>query len=460
MLDIFTVVFERPREFEECMRRLYATTELPFRLIVVVNDQTDASAAIVARLQAEHDNVETIVNPDNRWCGAASNQALERVTTDYAVYLCSRECFLFERGWATEAVAYMDAHPRVGIAGSLSHSPVYRTGRDYTVVLPVWKQFRRKDYVDTRLDDDFAHVQGGFFILRMSMAREIGCFNPRIPHDYMDVEYSYVIEASGWDLGELPAADIRHNNTYPAIEGYRPTKSVYHPLTLETVDAFERAQHSYARAGRTCGMCGWRGSVFAPLVAPRYRREEASCPRCGSLERHRALIEYLRLTVDLTGRRVLDVAPVPIFRQLLTEMGASYFSADFDEHRGAVQMDLCAAPYASNSFDVILCFHVLEHIADDRRAIDELIRLLAPGGRAYIQVPQHRFRRRTVEFEAPDAYCHHHVRDPGLDYYARLERPGIRVRTGDFGAAFPLDFAVTRGMSHATGVTAIVDKVA
>lgn len=459
-LDVFLVIYEKPREFDECVRRLYATIDVPFRLIIVVNDRTDTSATIVRRLQAEHGNVDAIFNVENRWCGGGSNQALERITADYAVYLCSRECFVFERGWASHALDYMESHPRVGLAGSLSHSPAYATGRDYKVVIPLWPHFRRRDYVETRLDDHFAHIQGGFYILRTAMAREIGFFNPAIPHDYMDVEYSYYAEASGWELGELPFADIRHHNTFPAIEGYRPHKSVYHPITLEAVEEFERVRGAYASEGRTCGMCGWTGPAFVAMVAPRYRREEASCPRCGSLERHRALIEYLRLTGGLEGRRVLDIAPVRIFRKLLTDMGARYFSADFDENRGAVRMDLCAAPFGSGSFDVILCFHVLEHIKNDRAAIDEILRLLAPEGRAYIQVPQHRFRRRTVDFDAPDAYCHYHVRDPGLDYYERIERPGLRVRTGDFGAAFPLPYAVARGMSNATGVTAIVDKVA
>jgi GT2 family glycosyltransferase/SAM-dependent methyltransferase len=459
-LTIFLVVYEKPLEFKECVRRIYATTDIPFRLIVVVNDQSADSAAIVSQLQQEHDNVEAIFNRENQWCGGGSNQALERVRSAYAVYLCSRECFLFEVGWARQAVDYMDTHPRVGMAGSLSYSPAYATGRDYKIGIPVWERFRRQDYVETRLDDEFAHVQGGFYILRMSMAREIGFLNPAIRHNYIDVEYSYFVEASGWELGELPLADIRHSTTIPAIEGYRPHKSIYHPLTLEAVDDFEHSRTMHARQGRVCGLCGWTGPAFAAIVAPRYRREEASCPKCGSLERHRALIEYLRLTSDFNGRRVLDIAPVRIFQKLLTDMGARYFSADFDEDRGAVRMDLRAAPFASGSFDVILCFHVLEHIRNDRAAIDEIVRLLAPGGRAYVQVPQHRFRHRTVEFDTPDAYCHYHVRDPGLDYYERIERDGVRVRTGDFGSAFPLPYAVTRGISNATGVTAIVDKIA
>jgi hypothetical protein len=97
-ITIFLVVYEKPREFEECLRRIYATTDIPFRLIVVVNDQTAESAVIVRRLQQEHDNVEAIFNRENQWCGGGSNQALARVESDYAVYVCSRECFIFDAG--------------------------------------------------------------------------------------------------------------------------------------------------------------------------------------------------------------------------------------------------------------------------------------------------------------------------------------------------------------------------
>ena len=76
------------------------------------------------------------------------------------------------------------------------------------------------------------------------------------------MSYSYYAEASGWELGELPFADIRHSNTFPAIEGYRPHKSVYHPIALETVEAFERVRGVYAGEGRTCGMCSWTGPAL------------------------------------------------------------------------------------------------------------------------------------------------------------------------------------------------------
>ena len=127
---------------------------------------------------------------------------------------------------------------------------------------------------------------------------------------------------------------------------------------------------------------------------------------------------------------MLDIAPRPI-PETADRHGRPLFLGGL-RRTAAVRMDLCAAPFGSGSFDVILCYHVLEHIKNDRAAIDEILRLLAPEGRAYIQVPQHRFRRHTVEFDAPDAYCHYHVRDPGLDYYRADRAAGTPRAHGRF----------------------------
>lgn len=44
------------------------------------------------------------------------------------------------------------------------------------------------------------------------------------------------------------------------------------------------------------------------------------------------------------------------------------------------QADLTVLPYADNTFDLVLAAHVLEHLPDPNRAIDELFRVLKPGG--------------------------------------------------------------------------------
>jgi SAM-dependent methyltransferase len=48
-------------------------------------------------------------------------------------------------------------------------------------------------------------------------------------------------------------------------------------------------------------------------------------------------------------------------------------------------------PYASASIDLVLSHEVLEHVEDDRLAVAEIVRVLRPGGRAVIFVPNRRY---------------------------------------------------------------------
>lgn len=51
-------------------------------------------------------------------------------------------------------------------------------------------------------------------------------------------------------------------------------------------------------------------------------------------------------------------------------------------------MDITALPFADNSFDVVICSEVLEHIPDDDIAISELVRIVKPGKTLAVSVPR------------------------------------------------------------------------
>lgn len=118
-----------------------------------------------------------------------------------------------------------------------------------------------------------------------------------------------------------------------------------------------------------------------------------------------------------------------------------YISADLNRSSAMVQMDVCDIPYEDNHFDVILCSHVLEHIADDQRAMGELFRVLKPGGWAILQSPVDSGRART--FEDPNivtpedrerVFGHSdHVRIYGHDYKDRLDQAGFTVQLDEYG---------------------------
>ena len=140
-----------------------------------------------------------------------------------------------------------------------------------------------------------------------------------------------------------------------------------------------------AGTGVTCPCCGAHLRRFA-----RFHGESEQCPHCESLRRHRALLLYLRdeLRVASTGGRVLHFAPEPSLQRWVASLDAvSYVSVDLESPLADVRADITKLPFEDDSFDLVICSHVLEHVPDDRTAIAELFRVVRPRGTAVIQVP-------------------------------------------------------------------------
>ena len=186
----------------------------------------------------------------------------------------------------------------------------------------------------------------------------------------------------------------------------------------------------------TCPCCHGEFDQF--LTFGRVPRPNARCPGCGSLERHRLAYLYLEREglLNRLGLRVLHVAPEDaLARPLLRSRGVRYLAIDREPgHVGAV-MDLTRLACPDEVFDLVICNHVLEHIPDDRQAMRELRRVLAPDGRAIVQVPMSFNLATTLEdLSIVDPAVrerlygqHDHVRLYGRDYLDRLAAAGFRV---------------------------------
>jgi hypothetical protein len=188
----------------------------------------------------------------------------------------------------------------------------------------------------------------------------------------------------------------------------------------------------YAGDGVECASCGARFRRFAPFRGSPNRR----CWSCGALERHRqiALLLLKRPGLLRPGLRVLHLAPEEPLRRLIHASGPSeYITADLDAPGVDMHFDLTAAPLADESFDVILCNHVLEHIPDDRAALREIRRMLVPGGWALVMTPI--LASTTIEDPSesdPQARLRRfgqedHVRRYGWDYVERLREARLSV---------------------------------
>jgi SAM-dependent methyltransferase len=140
---------------------------------------------------------------------------------------------------------------------------------------------------------------------------------------------------------------------------------------------------------------------------------------------------------------MLHVGPEPALDAALRGVGGLHrITADLLDRRAMVQIDLTDIPLPTGYFDVIYCSHVLEHIPDDRRAMQELYRVLRPGGWAILQVPV----LRELTFEDPSITSpeerlrffgqRDHVRVYGMDFPERLTGVGFLVTVEDFAATF------------------------
>ncbi len=137
-------------------------------------------------------------------------------------------------------------------------------------------------------------------------------------------------------------------------------------------------------SGKTyrCNICKHRLRQFIKLD-----NGDSLCPFCGSSSRNRRLWSMLRPN-ELQGS-ILHFSPArPLYPRLKKLLGDAYISTDFEsEFLADERYDITNIPKPDATFDIVICFHILEHIPDDRRAMAELFRVLKPGGMAYIQTP-------------------------------------------------------------------------
>lgn len=187
------------------------------------------------------------------------------------------------------------------------------------------------------------------------------------------------------------------------------------------------------------------GKTFRSFLPYGYEksRENVLSPSTLSLERHRLLWLFLKKETHFFTHplHVLHFAPEQAFYKRFRKLThLTYTTTDLNSPLADVKADICNLPFADNSFDVILCNHVLEHIPNDTMALKELYRVLKPGGWGVFQIPQDLNRENTFEddsitdkLERAKIFGQYdHVRIYGRDYFDKLRAVGFKVSEIDF----------------------------
>ena len=172
------------------------------------------------------------------------------------------------------------------------------------------------------------------------------------------------------------------------------------------------------------------------------QRKNALCPGTFSLERHRLLWLYLKKETDFfnSNNKILHFAPEQCFHKFFKSFFKNYTSIDLNSPIVDIKADICNLPFNDNSFDYILCNHVLEHIYDDEKAMKEIYRVLNKNGIAILQVPIDINNNYTHEGRDIDNKQdrnklfgqYHHLRMYGLDYFKKLKNIGFKVKNENY----------------------------
>ena len=204
----------------------------------------------------------------------------------------------------------------------------------------------------------------------------------------------------------------------PASAWYAIKRRLYNALTLLLPGNNVR-----------CNICNWEGHRFFSVAGVSYIRYNAVCPKCGSVERNRALTKYLENRGSFGNRRLrcLEIGPFKGSRTYFESRNCDYISIDIDSELATEKMDVTHLGFPVDFFEMIICSHVLEHVDDDLQAMRELYRVLRNEGNCFIMVPFNRHRTDTIEYKEPNPLDPLHLRYYGMDIIDRLKSTGFNV---------------------------------
>lgn len=183
-----------------------------------------------------------------------------------------------------------------------------------------------------------------------------------------------------------------------------------------------------------CPVCGWQGRHFRTFLSADEIIPRCICPGCGAFDRHRLLALGLRRDLarpDWPVGTLLALAQSPCLHDFLAREGAGRCFRVDCRREGPFTVefvtDLRATGIATASIAILFCSHVLEHIPELDLCLDEIARVLRPGGVAWLQVPREPGLARSRLTPIDPRRAHAHAWQFGADFSARLQRPAWTV---------------------------------
>lgn len=207
-------------------------------------------------------------------------------------------------------------------------------------------------------------------------------------------------------------------------------------------------------SSRDLEIIGLEKQVFKDRYVIGAGRRTGGCFKCGSTDRERLIYIYLKDIIHIfdseSRLNILHIAPESNLSKRILESGncdyvcGDLFTEGYDYPEYVKNINLLDIPYKDNTFDLIICNHVLEHIPTDLVAMKELFRVMKKGGQAILQVPISKNSEKTYEdFSITDSIDREnafgqfdHIRIYGQDYPARLESIGFNVNRVNISQKF------------------------
>ncbi len=246
-------------------------------------------------------------------------------------------------------------------------------------------------------------------------------------------------------------------NVLRGLHIYHPLQSGYRSIiTLLLINYYRITYFKYKGTGFSCNYCGNCYERFVPEF-PSMNIEQAInsneviagfgkdvyCPNCRSKNRERLIRAVIENELDFQDKKILHFSPEINLSKYLKIKSKEVISVDLEPEfyrpidKGIIKADATKLQFESESFDIVIANHILEHIPEDEKAIGEMYRVLKRGGLAILQVPYSEKLKHTIEeryindpqkqerlFGQKD-----HVRIYALsDYLERLKRNGFMVK--------------------------------